>query len=98
MNHYDANRGCPCARCSAQGLMGPVVLVTLGVLFLIAEFSRWDFHETWPVLLVVIGAIKVLQSTASTQGHRPQAQMPPPPPPPATGGQGGEGTHEVEHV
>jgi hypothetical protein len=47
--------------------MGPVVLVTLGVLFLLTEF--WHMRFQWPVLLIVIGLVKIWQSTTSTEGH-----------------------------
>jgi len=63
-------RGCPCDRCRMRGLMGPAVLVTLGALFLLDNWSRISFHRTWPLILVVIGVIKVLQSNASTARHR----------------------------
>jgi hypothetical protein len=44
-------------------LMGPVFLITLGLVFLIAEFvPEWGVRKTWPVLLVVIGVIKLLDS------------------------------------
>lgn len=56
--------------------MGAAVVTTLGVLFLLGEFTRWDFGDTWPILLIVIGAVKILQSTASTEGH--VTVMPPP--------------------
>jgi len=61
---------CRCARCTCSGLMGPVVLITLGVLFLIGRMSaRFDFSDLWPVLLVVIGLVKVASAMASTEGH-----------------------------
>jgi len=44
-------------------LMGPVFLITLGLVFLIAEFvPEWGVRKTWPVLLVVIGVLKLLDS------------------------------------
>ena len=33
----------------------PVVLITAGVLFLLDEFTRYDFDRTWPILLIAIG-------------------------------------------
>jgi TM2 domain-containing membrane protein YozV len=62
---------CNCDRCTYRCLMGPAVLITLGVLFELNEFWGWraGFHRTWPILLLVIGAIKILQATASGQGH-----------------------------
>jgi hypothetical protein len=58
-----------CERCRARCLMGPAVLVTLGVLFLLETQDVISFGRTWPVLLVVIGLIKVFQGSASTAGH-----------------------------
>ncbi len=61
---------CRCARCTCSGLMGPVVLITLGVLFLIGKISAtYDFSDLWPVLLVVIGLVKVASAMSSTEGH-----------------------------
>ncbi len=61
---------CQCARCRLSGLTGPVILITLGVLFLIGQYShRYAFTDLWPILLIVIGALKLLQATASTEGH-----------------------------
>ncbi len=58
-----------CDRCRSRGLMGPAVLVTLGMLFLLEQVDVIGFHRTWPLLLVVIGLVKVLQGNASTAGH-----------------------------
>ena len=39
-----------------RGLIGGLVLITLGILFLFAEFvPSVDFSDLWPILLVVIG-------------------------------------------
>jgi hypothetical protein len=68
--------------------MGPAILVTLGVLFLLHSTSRLGFWETWPAILLVIGVVKLLQSNASWNGHigalppgTPPSVTPPPPPP-----------------
>lgn len=79
---------CTCMRCRMRGLMGPTLLITLGVLFLVAQYSsRYSFGDLWPILLIVIGIVKVIESTASTEGHRSadalqQAQAPQQPPTP----------------
>ncbi len=59
-----------------SGLMGPAVLVTLGVLFMIDQFDVRSFHSTWPLLLIVIGVVKVLQSSGPTAGHIEQGNPP----------------------
>lgn len=67
---YRRRKMCCCARCRCRGLMGPVVLITLGVLFLIPQFiDRVGFGDLWPVILIVVGAMKLLESSASTEGH-----------------------------
>ena len=67
MSHY--RNGCTCERCRTRGMMGPAILVTLGVLLLLGEMHVVSFDYTWPVLLIVIGVVKVLQGNASMQGH-----------------------------
>ncbi len=77
---------CTCQRCSIRGLMGPVVVVTVGVLFLLAEMRGgfFEFWNTWPVILIVIGIVSLASAFASNEGHAdPTAAVPaaiPPPP------------------
>ena len=62
---------CVCPRCTVRGLMGPVVLITLGVLFLIGKLSwGYSFGQLWPALLIVIGLVKLAESMASSEGHQ----------------------------
>ena len=84
--------GCVCERCRTRRLMGPAILVTLGVLFLLDNISSVDFGKTWPAILLVIGVVKLVQSNASYTGHvgplPPGAPGYPPsaPPPPGMPG------------
>ena len=57
-----------------RGLMGPVVLLTLGFQFLLDSMGVIRFGRTLPLLLVVIGLVKIFQSTA---GPGPLAGPPP---------------------
>jgi hypothetical protein len=78
--------------------MGPAIVITLGLLFLLSEMrgGYFDFGNTWPVILLVIGAIQLVSALSSTEGHitgsiAPTAPptMPPPPQNPIAGqGQG----------
>src|ERR1700756_1649075 len=61
--------GCQCEHCRTRKLMGPAMLITLGVLFLLDSVSRVGFGRTWPAILLVIGVVKLLQSNASSTGH-----------------------------
>jgi hypothetical protein len=51
--------------------MGPVIIVTIGVLFLLAEMRGgfFDFGNTYPVILIVIGLISLASALASSEGH-----------------------------
>ena len=69
MSRYQ--NSCTCERCRTRGMMGPAILVTLGVLLLLGETHVVSFDYTWPVILIVIGVVKVLQGNASMQGHVP---------------------------
>jgi hypothetical protein len=59
--------------------MSPAVLVTLGLLFLLANMADYPFERTWPILLIVIGAIKVARYVIPESGHINPGQYPPPP-------------------
>jgi hypothetical protein len=60
---------CTCANCRIRGLMGPVMLITIGALFLIRQYSRFGIGDLWPILLIVAGIVLVAQAMASRQGH-----------------------------
>jgi hypothetical protein len=70
MQNYVASRTCPCPRCKASELLAPALLVTFGALVLLGNLDLASFGRTWPLLLIVVGAVRVLQSIASTLGHR----------------------------
>lgn len=81
---------CTCQRCTIRGFMGPAVVITLGILFLLGQL-RGDFFSIWrtyPVLLVVMGLISLASAFASTEGHTDPLDPPPPvspyPVPPAS--------------
>jgi len=62
---------CSCGRCRIRGLRAPVILITIGVLFLLQQFFyQIHFRNLWPIILIVIGIVMLLESTASTEGHR----------------------------
>ena len=57
---FDRVRSCK------RGLMGPAVLLTLGFQFLLDSMGVIRFGRTLPLLLVVIGLVKIFQSTAGS--------------------------------
>jgi len=60
--------------------MGPAVLITIGVLFLLHEVrgSMFDFSNTYPFILIVIGAILLASAMAPMDGHLDSMTAPPP--------------------
>lgn len=60
---------CQCASCRMRGIMGPVMLITLGAIFLSGEYTRYDFGYLWPLLLIVPGIVMVAQALVSKEGH-----------------------------
>jgi uncharacterized membrane protein len=59
----------------AQAIRGPVLLITIGVLFAMHEAGVLHFSRTWPLIIIVIGVLKLIERMA----------MPQPPVPPAPG-------------
>jgi TM2 domain-containing membrane protein YozV len=51
------------ARSCRRGLMGPVILLTLGVQFLLESMGVIRFGRTLPLLLIVIGLVKIFESS-----------------------------------
>jgi uncharacterized membrane protein HdeD (DUF308 family) len=60
---------CGCPHCRVRGLMGPVMLIAIGVIFLVAQYTRYSIADLWPVLLIVAGVVMVAQALASKSGH-----------------------------
>jgi hypothetical protein len=66
-------------------LMGPAILITVGTIFLIHEL-RPEYHmgRLWPVILIVIGIIRLLEA-GSNVGCAPGPSNAPGNPPAAGG-------------
>jgi len=67
-----------------RGLMGPVVLVTVGLLSLVDNLGGPSWDRTWPVLLLAIGLTQLLAR-----------QVPPPPQLPPSSGPAGTSSSGV---
>src|SRR5580700_4304986 len=77
-------------RSGMRGLRGPVMVITVGVLFALNNFTQYRFEETWPVLIIVAGLVSLLgRAVAGPMAPPPppfSTYQPPQPPPPAAGG------------
>jgi Domain of unknown function (DUF5668) len=79
-------------RSAIHSIRGPVMVITVGVLFALQNFTPYSFGETWPVLIIVAGLVSLLGRAV---GPPPPTAPPPPPfstyqppqpPPPPAGG------------
>jgi hypothetical protein len=61
-----------------RAVRGPVILITVGVLFAFDKFTEFRFSQTWPILLIVVG---VLSLAGGGRRYRGGMETPPPPPP-----------------
>jgi len=45
-------------------MMGPLILIVLGVMFLLSNIfpQTFSFGRLWPVILIVIGVVKIVES------------------------------------
>jgi hypothetical protein len=77
--------------------MGPLVVTTVGVLFLLSEVrgGYLNIANTFPVLLILIGIVLLGSALAPMEGHvetpaypEPSVGPTPPAPPNPIGGQG----------
>jgi hypothetical protein len=65
---------CSCARCRVRGLFAPVLLISIGGLFLADQLiAAIRFRHIWPIILIVIGLLKLAAYFASPEGHRAKA-------------------------
>ncbi len=78
--------------CRTPSLVGPTVLVTIGVLILLDHMNGLGFHRTWPIILLAIGAAKLLEGKTPVATEVPYV---PPQTPPSSGTTSSTGSSEV---
>ena len=45
---------------------GPVMLITVGVLFAVDHFGPYGIGRTWPVILIVLGLLKLAERAGAS--------------------------------
>jgi hypothetical protein len=73
---------CACPRCTIRSLMGPAIIITVGVLFLLDQMrgGNFSFGNTFPIILIVIGIVSLASALAPMDGHVSDTYPPVPPP------------------
>ncbi len=51
-----------------RALRGPVMMMTLGAMLVADHFTQFSFSRTWPVLLIVMGIMKLLERAGQGTG------------------------------
>lgn len=51
-----------------RAIRGPIMLITIGTLFTLDHFGPYHFGRTWPMLLIVFGALKLAEKVAGDGG------------------------------
>ena len=103
-NYERARLRCACGRCTTRCLMGPAMVLTTGIVFLLDSLNIAGVDRTWPAWILVVGIVKLLQSSASSEGHVGPppppvvGPMPPPPPIPSSDPGATSSSGEVRHV
>ena len=42
-------------------IRGPILLITLGFLFVVDHFGEYGFGQTWPALIIIYGVLRLLE-------------------------------------
>ena len=50
-----------------QAIRGPILLISLGILFAIHQAGILRFSRTWPLIIIIIGLMKLLERMAAPQ-------------------------------
>ena len=61
-----------------SAIRGPVMLITIGVLFAFDHVGTFSFGRTWPLLIIVFGVLKLLERVSVGQPQVPPYSGPTP--------------------
>jgi hypothetical protein len=61
-----------------RSVYGPVMIITVGLLFALNNFTDWGFERTWPVLIIVAGLLSLLRRTMGPPMPGPPPSQAPP--------------------
>jgi hypothetical protein len=55
----------------ARAVRGPLLMIAAGSLFALDHFGSYSFSTTWPVLLILIGLLKLLERVTPPTSSTP---------------------------
>jgi len=59
-----------------QSIRGPILLITIGILFALHQDAGLPIYRSWPLIIIVIGVMKLVERTATPAS--PTFPVPPP--------------------
>jgi len=54
-----------------SAIRGPIMLITVGALFAIDHFGSYGIARTWPVILIVLGLLKLAERATMDSAPAP---------------------------
>ena len=60
-----------------QAIRGPIMLITIGVLFALNQMTDFTFWRTWPVLLIVLGLLSLAEHFSGPKSGGPTSRRDP---------------------
>lgn len=60
----------------ARAIRGPILLITIGSLFAFDTFDGYSFSRTWPVIIIVLGILKLFERMTDRPPEPPQPSAP----------------------
>jgi hypothetical protein len=61
----------------ARAVQRPILIMTVGILFAIQQAGSIAFWRTWPLLLIELGVLKLVQRAVSGPGPFPKGGLAP---------------------
>jgi hypothetical protein len=56
-------------------IRGPIVMITLGLLFAVDRLGGYDFSRTWPVLIIVFGILTLFERSSRSARSAPYSDL-----------------------
>ena len=56
----------------ARAIRGPIMLITIGSLIAFDTFDGYSFSRTWPVIIIVLGVLKLFERMTDRPVEPPQ--------------------------
>lgn len=54
-----------------RAIRGPIMLITVGALFTVDHFGPYGIARTWPVILIVLGLLKLAERATMSSAPAP---------------------------